>query len=340
MAQPYAKGDHMRRFIPIFILPLAVFLLGLFPTEARAQATRTWVSGVGDDANPCSRTAPCKTFAGAISKTATNGEINCIDAGGFGGVTITKAIAIHCDGYEAGVLVAFTNGIIVNVGATDSVTLSGLDMQGTGSGLNGVRFIAGGALHVQNSVIRNFRGAGGNGIDFNPSSGLSELFVTDTIISENGDGTNGNAILVRPTGTALARVVISRSTLANNTNGLVVDTGATAVSGTSRVTFADSVSAGNNTTSGNTGAGVKATAAAVPGGINRVIVLRSTIVNNGIGIASSGPGAAVSAALTAIYGNGSGLVNSGSDGLATYQNNFLNGNTGSDGTFTTTLSPQ
>src|SRR5688500_8645306 len=75
-------------------------------TPASAQATRTWVSGVGDDANPCSRTAPCKTFAGAISKTATNGEINCLDPGGFGGLTITKSIMIRCDYTEGGVLSA------------------------------------------------------------------------------------------------------------------------------------------------------------------------------------------------------------------------------------------
>ena len=91
-----------------------MFALLAVPQLASAQATRTWVSGVGDDANPCSRTAPCKTFAGAISKTATNGEINCIDPGGFGAVTITKSIQIDCRGVLAGVLVSGTNGIIVN----------------------------------------------------------------------------------------------------------------------------------------------------------------------------------------------------------------------------------
>src|SRR5262245_36182877 len=94
---------------------LATLLVGvLYAVPAQAQATRTWVSGVGDDANPCSRTAPCKTFAGAISKTATGGEINVLDPGGFGGVTITKAISIIADHVEAGVLVSGTNGIIVN----------------------------------------------------------------------------------------------------------------------------------------------------------------------------------------------------------------------------------
>ena|SRR6516162_3473324 len=87
----------------------------LVASSASAQATRTWVSGVGDDANPCSRTAPCKTFAGAISKTAAAGEINVLDPGGFGAVTITKSIRIISDHIEAGVLVSGSNGITVNV---------------------------------------------------------------------------------------------------------------------------------------------------------------------------------------------------------------------------------
>src|SRR5437660_10888063 len=86
---------------------------------ASAQATRSWVSGVGVDANPLSRTAPCKTFAGAISKTAVAGEINCLDPGGFGAVTITKSIIISCEAGTAGVLVSSTNGIVVQAAPTD-----------------------------------------------------------------------------------------------------------------------------------------------------------------------------------------------------------------------------
>src|SRR5664279_1136217 len=115
----------MRR---IALLALSVvFLIPLFAAApAHAQATRTWVSGVGDDVNPCSRTAPCKTFAGAISKTTAGGEINVIDPGGFGALTITKSIQI-LSGFEAGVLVSGTNGIVVNVGVADKVLLEGLD---------------------------------------------------------------------------------------------------------------------------------------------------------------------------------------------------------------------
>src|ERR1700761_671390 len=106
-----------------FLVPL------LASAPAHAQATRTWVSGVGDDANPCSRTAPCKTFAGAISKTAVQGEIDCLDPGGFGGVTITKAITLNC-GYTLGsILVSGTPGITINA-AGAIVVIRGLQLQG------------------------------------------------------------------------------------------------------------------------------------------------------------------------------------------------------------------
>src|SRR5215470_2913793 len=116
----------------IFVLTLAMTLIAavLYADPANAQASRTWVSGVGDDANPCSRTAPCKTFAGAITKTATNGEINVLDPGGFGAVTITKPITISSDGPTAGVLVSGTNGIVVSLGTPGTVNLRGLDIDG------------------------------------------------------------------------------------------------------------------------------------------------------------------------------------------------------------------
>jgi hypothetical protein len=141
----------------LFVLILACSSL------AQAQATRTWVSGVGDDANPCSRTAPCKTFAGAISKTAACGEISVLDPGGFGAVTITKSITINGDGTLAGILASLTNGIIVN-GANAVVTLRSLSIDGACNGLNGIRFIQGSTLSVENTTIYGFTGFG---IDIN-----------------------------------------------------------------------------------------------------------------------------------------------------------------------------
>src|SRR5437868_9293788 len=113
---------------------LAVSIVCLMcSTLANAQATRTWVSGVGDDANPCSRTAPCKTFAGAISKTAAGGEISVLDPGGFGVVTITKSITINGTGTLAGILSAGSPaGVIVNAGVNDTVILRDLSLNGAG----------------------------------------------------------------------------------------------------------------------------------------------------------------------------------------------------------------
>jgi hypothetical protein len=165
------------------VLALTVLTLGI-TSLANAQATRTWVSGVGDDANPCSRTAPCKTFAGAISKTAASGEISVLDPGGFGVVTITKAITINGDGTLAGILSAGTTGIIVNAGANDVVYIRNVSINGAGTGLNGIRFLAGKALHVENCNIYgigNNTAGNGNGIFVN-LTGTALLFVKDTNI--------------------------------------------------------------------------------------------------------------------------------------------------------------
>src|SRR5919199_3149621 len=149
----YTPAAHLRRtFLAVALVALAI------PAAASAQATRTWVSGVGDDANPCSRTAPCKTFAGAISKTAAKGEINCLDPGGFGGVTINKSLTIKCHYTEGGVLVSGTNAIVINAAATDKVELRGLDINGLGTGLNGVRILAAKQVNIFDDEIYGFTG--------------------------------------------------------------------------------------------------------------------------------------------------------------------------------------
>src|ERR1700688_2979939 len=147
----------MKTKLAVCILAVLAVLV-LASTPAYAQATRTWVSGVGDDANPCSRTAPCKTFAGAISKTAIGGEIDVLDPGGFGALTITKSITIDGGGGQvASVLVAGTNGFNISAQSTDIVTIKNLRIQGlrcatancTGSpGLTAIQFNTGAALVV------------------------------------------------------------------------------------------------------------------------------------------------------------------------------------------------
>ena len=197
-------------------LPLAM-LAGIFAVvmqaaPAQAQATRTWVSGVGDDANPCSRTAPCKTFAGAISKTAPGGEINVLDPGGFGAVTITKSITIRSDSIEAGVLVSAGNGINVNAADTDNVTLYGLDIEGLGTGVDGVKIFKAKSVHIVKCTIHHFSG---NGVNLVSTTSNSRVLVQDSIITLNNGGVNvqgGNGGPVVANTAAIINTVIDGNT--------------------------------------------------------------------------------------------------------------------------------
>src|ERR1041385_2185844 len=149
---PFTSKPNLTRRSPRMkrVLILTVLTLGI-TTLANAQATRTWVSGVGDDANPCSRTAPCKTFAGAISKTASPGIINCLDPGGFGAVTITKSIQIDCTGTLGSVLSSGVQGVIVNALTTDNIILRNIDISGAGTtlGTNGINVIQAKSVTVE-----------------------------------------------------------------------------------------------------------------------------------------------------------------------------------------------
>jgi len=262
---------------------------------AFGQATRTWVSGVGDDANPCSRTAPCKTFAGAISKTAPAGEINVLDPGGFGAVTITKSITLLAVGSPAGVLVSGTNAIVIanSSGSPISVTIRGLDIDGLGTGLNGV-LVQGSSpvtLHLEKTQIYGFTT---NGVTV--SSAGANVTVADSRISgcagllSNGinvDGTNGavnlNVINTEIHGcpTALnvtggAKANVRNSDLSQNTTGVM------AASNLSEVML-DSGTISFCTT------GVNASASGAT-----IRLSNMTIMDNGTGLASVTGGAVVS----------------------------------------------
>lgn len=189
---------------------LAITVLGT--TVMYGQASRTWVSGVGDDANPCSRTAPCKTFAGAISKTAAGGEIDALDPAGYGAVTITKAITIDGGGGQvASVLVSGTNGIVVQAGPSDVVILRNLRINGIGTGINGIRFLSGKDLNVESCYIFGFTT---NGIDIALNQGTAvSAHILNTVIKNNGGVGVRAANAVAP---AVAVVVDSSSAILNN----------------------------------------------------------------------------------------------------------------------------
>jgi len=197
----------MKKVSLIFLFSMAV------AGFANAQATRTWVSGVGDDVNPCSRTAPCKTFAGAISKTASPGIINCLDPGGFGAVTITKSITIDCTGTLGSALSSGVQGVIINAPTTANVVLRALDINGAGVtlGTNGVNVVQAGNVSIYNCKIANYSGSG---ILMSNSSNNISLFVSETQILNIGNA----GILVLNSGASADKIVLTDTTIQNSGN--------------------------------------------------------------------------------------------------------------------------
>ena len=310
------------------IVAAAVVAL-MWALPAQAQATRTWVSGVGDDANPCSRTAPCKTFPGAISKTAAGGEIDTLDPGGFGAVTIVKAITIASEGSgEASILVAGTNGVTVNAGGNDVIILRGLQIDGGPVGSNslaGVKFLAGRALEIQNCTIRNFTGGSPNGfgVSFTPVAGTGSvtqtLTITDSTITTNGAGSGGSgtgaALSVAPTGNGNVNVNLDRLLVFNNAQGVTFNS--TGMSG-GQITATVA-----NSTFGSSQTGLT-TSGTVP---VLTTLIRSAISNNaGFGIITAGSGSQLKFGYSTITGNGTSVLQAAGS-LLSYGNNQIDGNT-------------
>jgi hypothetical protein len=284
----------------IIMLILALVTFG-FASIAQAQATRTWVSGVGDDANPCSRTAPCKTFAGAISKTAAKGEINALDSGGFGAVTITKSITIDGNGHIAGVLVSGTNGIVVNAvnaASTDVVTLRNLDIDGLGTGLNGISILGAKSVHIEHCQIFGFTQ---NAIRDNRTSPASPLlFVDDSYIRNNAQGISITGVSVSST-----RAFVDNSRIHNNTGFGIAAINANIVNVT------------NSNISGNGGEGVKIDT-------NSQANVISCVLNNNLTGALNNGGFSFLLADTSIMNNNTGV----SGAITTFGNNNVRNNGG------------
>ncbi|MBW5435862.1 hypothetical protein FXB41_14040 [Bradyrhizobium canariense] len=230
------------RSLAIVAFAACLILPALISAPAHAQASRTWVSGVGDDVNPCSRTAPCKTFAGAISKTAAFGEINCLDPAGYGAVTITKSITLNCSSTIGSVLVAGTNGIVISAATTDRVVLRNIQLQGLAGtaspGLNGVRILTAASVSIENCVIQGFSQAG---ISDTRTAGNTQLYVRNSVVVNN-TGTGISIAATAPNRATLDGVelvgnlfgiaaangntaMVTRSVVSGNTTGVEADSG-------------------------------------------------------------------------------------------------------------------
>ena len=310
-----------------FASVLGVLLLGLLTANpAGAQASRTWISGVGDDVNPCSRTAPCKTFAGAISKTAAGGEIDCLDPGGFGAVTVTKAITLDCGGGIGGqvgsILAAGTNGINVSAGASDRVKIRNMTINGfNGSGVNGIKFNTGASLTVENVGIFGFGGSSGSAVAFTPTAAGSLLFMRNVEIQNN----NASGVLVSPVSGVSANAVLVGVLTSGNGNGLNVSDGAV-------------VTARNCDFSGNTGKGVLSssnTGGTVQVNLDSVIVSSNHLQ----GVQSIGATSTIRMSDTGVYNNTVGLQSTTSGAIISFKNNRIAGN-GTDGMPTGTANLQ
>lgn len=290
----------------IFTLVLMLFLQS---AVVFGQAARTWVSGVGDDVNPCSRTAPCKTFAGAISKTADRGEINTLDPGGYGAVTITKSITINGEGTNGSILSAAANGVIVN-GANIRVVLKNININGAGTGVNGVRFLAGDELHLENVTITGLA-AGAAGLLMSPT-------LNDRVVNlDNVKIFPGNKSVLDPSGAATAGIRVDTS---GNMMGLVkIHTKNTVIEGAAIGVnlINNGWFSADNTVIQNTTTGVLAQRS------SKVILHNSEILFNGTGLSTIGASSEIAVKGTNISFNsvlGSGKIYS-------YGNNMTHGNT-------------
>jgi hypothetical protein len=300
------------------LLAVVGFML-VVTSLAQAQATRTWVSGVGDDVNPCSRTAPCKTFAGAISKTFINGEIDCLDEGGFGVVTITKSITLngtYGGGFGSILASGAANGIGINVAVSANdplatVRLRNLEINGTGAsgaagtrtGVNGIKVFNATNVYIEHCLITDFSNRGIT--DERVTAG--NIYLSDTTVRNCAQ----SGVVLLPTNVALKAAADHCRFEGNGNAGLVADTNVIA-------TVSNSIAAGN------VGAGFFAETA---GATTRLNLESCESVNNGQGI-NSGTGLSdVICSNVNVHNNGIGLNFSGGT-IHSYGNNKVSGNAG------------
>jgi hypothetical protein len=308
--------ENIMRSISLLLGFAATSLVLLMAAPAHAQATRTWVSGVGDDANPCSRTAPCKTFAGAISKTALNGEINCLDPGGFGGVTITKSITIDCHEVFASILNSGTNGVNIpfdsfsGADVRKTVRLRNLNFNGADTGVNGIRItggavIAAGVVIIEDSLIDGNFGGAARGIT-DERTGGGELYVSNTTVRNTGQF----GIIISPAGGSAGQrtdAAFDNVRVQNSFFGIVIGNNGRAVINRSII-------------SGNSQAAVFAGGTTVPLEVN---VSNSILSNNTTGVQNGGGTVAIRLSSNDIAFNATAL----SGATLSFGNNRIQGNT-------------
>jgi hypothetical protein len=299
----------------IRLLAIAMLALGLAVT-AQAQASRTWVSGVGDDANPCSRTAPCKTFAGAISKTAAGGEISVLDPGSFGQITITKSMTIDGRGQLAAILVSSGSGIIVNAALTDKVHIRNISINGanTVGATTGVRVTAAAQVVIENVSISNLRGGALNSRGIVITAAAASPHVTRVnVVNTTIRNSSNFGIASEPTGTGTVNLTVEGCRILDN------DFSAIDLDRNTKATIVNSVMTNNSG-----GAGVFAEQATVEANI-----YNSVLSNNAFGVFSGNGGAPMVRLFgSQVTGNTTAGLNIVSGTVESHGNNAIRGNVG------------
>jgi hypothetical protein len=270
---------------------------------AQAQATRTWVSGVGDDVNPCSRTAPCKTYAGAISKTAKDGEISTLDPGGFGTITITKSITINGGGGGQGygsILSALApQGVLVNItDAADirkAVKLDWLNINGASTGTHGIRILSANSVSIENTVVD---GVTTNGVDISAAATSPEVSIVNSTF--RNCASRGFSASATSPNTVTAS--ISHSNFFNNGTGVLA-------TNNSKVSCYDCVAAGNATN------GYVAQVTGAAGNSSQLTLEHCVAFNSGTGIAAGG---GVAGASDILRVSDSSITNNATAGFAVF----------------------
>jgi len=298
----------------MWMFAVAMFL-AVFTLSASAQATRTRVSGVGDDVNPCSRTAPCKTFAGAISKTAAGGEINCLDPGGYGTVTITKSLTIDCSGTIGSILASGTFGVTINslTAPAPEVKLRGLTIDGAGTtmGIDGIRILNASSVTIEDVTIHNFAH---DGIEFAPNVNTvsPHLAVTNTTVFNTRVG-----LLVQ--GPVLLSAAVDNSNFVNNIVGIVA-------SDNGRVTCT-----GCNASMNTIGFQVQTAGSTIAElSLESCITAHNRSSGTAAGVSVGGGGAGISRlrlSNVGIYNNSVGFSIFGGGSISSFGNNKSDGNT-------------
>jgi hypothetical protein len=335
------SGQVMTKIVSSFCAVAAILGVLLHAGDAQAvvpTVTRTWVSGAGADANPCTRALPCKTFAEAYALTSAGGEIDVLDGGDFGTLFIQKALTVANDGAGTAAVTTSSNGIMfeIQAGAADVVVLRGLNLNGFNNpSQEGVRLFTGGSLLIDHCVIQGYINQ--PAIEFQPPvSTTGKLWVTDTVLLNDGASISGSVRIFNFDGGSTIAHFERVQILGAIGNGIRVDVSSNGTNGAIDVELHDV------TVDGATG-GSGIVAVAAPSGGPAVTLVADEVTashNAGYGLRAVGANATIYLSRSTITNNSIGIRASSGGSIVSYSDNRFANNAGGDGSPTSTMAPK